>query len=188
MQAKPLSALAFSQFDESCQNAKTCKYSRLQNLPKIRPKSIQADLSSCEHAHRSHPRKVGRLSRKEEGRSGPVSRVLSRTVIPLGLASPQGSSNLPERNAGRANAFLFGLAPDGVCRAVPVTRSAVRSYRTVSPLPRVSKHRSAVCSLLHFPSAHAAQALPGIPPCGARTFLDMGKPCRDDPAHFACAV
>ena len=30
---------------------------------------------------------------------------------------------------------LFGLAPSGVCRAAPVTGRAVRSYRTVSPLP-----------------------------------------------------
>ena len=32
--------------------------------------------------------------------------------------------------------------------------------------------RSAVCSLLHWPSAHAAQELPGTLPYGARTFLD----------------
>ena len=31
--------------------------------------------------------------------------------------------------------FLFGLAPSGVYRATSVTRSAVRSYRTLSPLP-----------------------------------------------------
>jgi hypothetical protein len=30
---------------------------------------------------------------------------------------------------------LFGLAPGGVCRAVSVTKDAVRSYRTLSPLP-----------------------------------------------------
>jgi len=30
---------------------------------------------------------------------------------------------------------LFGLAPGGVCRAAFVTEGAVRSYRTVSPLP-----------------------------------------------------
>jgi hypothetical protein len=30
---------------------------------------------------------------------------------------------------------LFGLAPGGVFPATPVTRSAVRSYRTFSPLP-----------------------------------------------------
>src|SRR3546814_166645 len=55
------------------------------------------------------------------------------------------------------------------CR--PVARLAVRSYRTISPLPRAPKDRSAVCFLLHFPSARAAQALPGTVPCGARTFL-----------------
>src|SRR5439155_5148430 len=30
---------------------------------------------------------------------------------------------------------LFGLAPHGVCRAPSVAVGAVRSYRTVSPLP-----------------------------------------------------
>jgi len=37
---------------------------------------------------------------------------------------------------------------------------------------RIRRCRSAVCSLLHWPSAHAAQELPGTLPCGARTFLD----------------
>ena len=31
---------------------------------------------------------------------------------------------------------LFGLAPGGVCRAAFVAKDAVRSYRTLSPLPR----------------------------------------------------
>jgi len=58
--------------------------------------------------------------------------------------------------------------------AVPssVATDAVRSYRTLSPLP--SPHRCsawAVCSLLHCPWARAPQALPGTLPCGARTFL-----------------
>src|SRR6478672_5827801 len=50
----------------------------------------------------------------------------------------------PTRTATRtrAGAFaplpsLFGLAPGGVCRAVSVAGNAVRSYRTVSPLPRL---------------------------------------------------
>jgi len=30
---------------------------------------------------------------------------------------------------------LFGLAPGGVCPAAAVTGGAVRSYRTISPLP-----------------------------------------------------
>ena len=61
------------------------------------------------------------------------------------------------------------------CRSV--AGLAVRSYRTVSPLPDPctpkSAGPSAVCSLLHFPSARAAQALPGTVPCGARTFLGI---------------
>jgi hypothetical protein len=65
----------------------------------------------------------------------PISRVLSWTVIPLGPASPQASSNLPGSSAGHAIGPLFGLAPGGVFRAADVAASAVRSYRTFSPLP-----------------------------------------------------
>ena len=40
------------------------------------------------------------------------------------------------RAAGcRGHASLFGLAPEGVCRAASVTGDAVRSYRTISTLP-----------------------------------------------------
>src|SRR5580700_1902842 len=35
----------------------------------------------------------------------------------------------------RAPPSLFGLAPGGACHAAAVTGSAVRSYRTLSPLP-----------------------------------------------------
>jgi hypothetical protein len=52
-----------------------------------------------------------------------------------------------------------------------VTTRAVRSYRTLSALPVPANRSSAVYSLLHFPSALAAQALPGTLPYGARTFL-----------------
>jgi len=68
-------------------------------------------------------------------RSRPVSRVLSGTVIHLGYASPRTSCDLPRDDAGHANVPLFGLAPDGVYPATPVTSSAVRSYHTISPLP-----------------------------------------------------
>lgn len=43
-----------------------------------------------------------------------VSRVLSRTVIPLRQPSLTASSNLPGSSAGHANGSLFGLAPSGV--------------------------------------------------------------------------
>ena len=46
---------------------------------------------------------------------------------------------------------LFGLAPGGVYRAASVTGRAVRSYRTLSPLPIQAKAVWAVCFLWHFP-------------------------------------
>ena len=57
--------------------------------------------------------------------------------------------------------------------AVPpsVTAGAVRSYRTISPLPSLTMSAWAVCFLLHFPWARAPQALPGTFALGARTFL-----------------
>ncbi len=46
---------------------------------------------------------------------------------------------------------LFGLAPDGVYPATPVASSAVRSYRTISPLPDHSKvvGRYIFCGTFH---------------------------------------
>ncbi len=70
--------------------------------------------------------------------SGPISRVLSWTVIHLGCLSPSTSSNLPGSSAGHAIGSLFGLAPGGVCPAIAVTNNAVRSYRTFSPLPKIN--------------------------------------------------
>ncbi len=69
---------------------------------------------------------------------------------------------------------LFDLAPGGACRAAPVARRAVRSYRTVSPLP---PYWTAVCSLWRFPSGSGSPPSPAgryPAPClhGARTFLD----------------
>ncbi len=78
----------------------------------------------------------------------PVSRVLSAPVPLKGSAWDGHSSGTrlatrlsrPTRAAGRDIPGLrlpplFGLAPGGVYPAAAVTGSAVRSYRTVSPLP-----------------------------------------------------
>src|SRR5271168_2055823 len=68
------------------------------------------------------------------------------TAIPLGRPSPDASSNQPERQGQRTRprgawkrraSLLFGLAPGGACRAADVAADAVRSYRTLSPLPQV---------------------------------------------------
>ena len=75
----------------------------------------------------------------------PLARLRRVTTIPLVPSLLAGSSNLPE-GCGRAvrpglprcrdgpDAFLFGLAPCGVLPATDVATSAVRSYRTFSPL------------------------------------------------------
>jgi len=63
---------------------------------------------------------------------------------------------------------LFGLAPGGVCRAVCVATSAVRSYRTVSPLPRLTPIGGllSVALSLGFPPAdvirHRVSVEPGL--------------------------
>jgi len=45
------------------------------------------------------------------------------------------------------NVPLFGLAPGGVYPATPVTSRAVRSYRTISPLP--ARGRYIFCGTFH---------------------------------------
>ena len=95
-----------------------------------------------------------------------VSRILSaaepRTAISLGPPLPGGSSTRPaplpaDRGCRRlpGGGRLLALALGGVCRAPPVARRAVRSYRTLSPLPRAPRgavRRSALCCTV--PRAH----------------------------------
>src|SRR5437868_14277120 len=80
--------------------------------------------------HEGHRIAVLRATAKfdRKWRSRPLSRVLSWTTIPLGLASPQGSSSTPGCGPSQPIAPLFGLAPSGVYRAVrrcPRTRWAL---------------------------------------------------------------
>jgi hypothetical protein len=79
-----------------------------------------------------------------------ISRVLfarrdGQMIISLGWLSPATSRGLPAAQATRAGSrCLLGLAPTGGYRAAPVTRRAVGSYPTVSPLP-LDKGRSVFC-------------------------------------------
>ena len=50
---------------------------------------------------------------------------------------------------------LFGFAPGGVYPAIDVAADAVRYYRTLSPLPRPKRRRSALCG-----------TFPGVAPAG----------------------
>ena len=96
--------------------------------------------------------------------------------------------------AARGGAPLFALAPGGACRAIDVTADAVRSCRTVSPLPT---SRRAVCSLWRCPASRLGWPLTSTLPCGARTFLPRVvsagvRPDGSDPVRTvvetACAV
>jgi len=81
--------------------------------------------------------------------------VVSRVLLPLGPKAMQRQSCISDRRCRRspatypgvlmrraASAPLFGLAPGGVYPATPVTRSAVSSYLTISPLPRYRTSRA----------------------------------------------
>ena len=63
-----------------------------------------------------------------------------------------------------APSLLFGLAPGGVFRAPAISRRAVVSYTTFSPLPRsrASAPSPAVYSLWHFPSARLETCRPRV--------------------------
>lgn len=66
---------------------------------------------------------------------------------------PRPSSSLPGSDASHAMTPLFGLAPDGVCRAGPVTSPAVGSYPArPSPRPRSRKTPTRTVSPLPDPS------------------------------------
>lgn len=118
-------------------------------------------------AARERPRKLA--LRQEKSRSRSVSRVLcphrvtalGPTYIHLGAELPRHliSEQPGSIEAGslptpfEAGTSLLALAPGGVCRAGRLAPAAVRSYRTLSPLPAPCG-AWAVCFLLHCPADH----------------------------------
>ncbi len=81
-------------------------------------------------------RRVRDGRRQVSARNKPSSVPLRGRIIHLGLPLPTASCGLPGTQAERATPrSLFGLASGGVCQRLAVTRSPVRSYRTLSPLP-----------------------------------------------------
>src|SRR5262245_44970215 len=72
----------------------------------------------------------------------------SATPVARRLKQPTRTATRTRVEARASLPSLFGLAPGGVCRAASVAGSAVRSYRTVSPLPRLihnAPRRSVLC-------------------------------------------
>jgi hypothetical protein len=121
----------------------------------------------------------------------PVSVPLRAAIIPLGRISLSGSSGLPGSLAGRAvPPPLFGLAPRGVYPAGEITPAAVRSYRTISPLPGTNPGGIFSVALsvseIRTPavSRHAALWRPDFPPPG---FLP-GSDCPSASLYKDCLI
>ena len=91
--------------------------------------------------HPSRPAVARRLLRPTRGSGGRAAHPLCSALLRVGFVEPP--------------------------RSPP---ALVRSYRTVSPLPRTFRPE-AVCFLLHFPWDCSRWALPSTLPFGARTFL-----------------
>lgn len=98
--------------------------------------------------------------------------------------------DLPEGclSAGEQPSFCLVLLQMGFTKPHKSLYVLVRSYRTVSALPVVCEHPSAVYSLLHFPSGRPNLALASILLCEAPTFLSTflcrGHP-NDSPSHLS---
>jgi len=142
----------------------------------LRPGRAKPGTNWPSNGHRPPVPERKHLKSEENGRSRPVSRVLSRRVvafpaaadIPLGPALPPASSELPGSAAGNRIAPLCALAPGGACRAARVATGAVRSYRTVSPLPAFAGGLFSVALSRESPrlavSQHPALWSPDFPP------------------------
>ena len=123
---------------------------------------------------------ANKVHRRDGHSSGtPVTRRLKQ---PTRTAGSRHRSRSLGAYAPNSAPSLFGLAPGGVYRAAGVTAGAVRSYRTVSPLPRplrplprkrerikVGERRSVLCGTV--PRLAPAGCYPAPLVHGARTFL-----------------
>jgi hypothetical protein len=118
---------------------------------------------------------AGRTRRRDGHSSGtPVTRRLQQPTRTAG--SGHRSRSFQRLRAKSFAPSLFGLAPGGVCRAACVTAGAVRSYRTVSPLPSLPQEgrRSVLCGTV--PGLAPAGCYPAPLVHGARTFLPGSLP------------
>ena len=111
-------------------------------------------------------------SRKRDGHS-------SRTPVARRIKQPTRTAD-PDRSGIAPAPFLFGLAPGGVCRAASVAGNAVRSYRTVSPLPRLNATRRGGLFSVALSLGRSRRA---IPPDVIRHRLSM-EPGLSSPAAF----
>jgi hypothetical protein len=118
----------------------------------------RAPLFSRQPAYKPGSGRHANVFRMRDGHSSgtPVARRLKQPTRTAGSGPIQ-----KQVRTHRLAPSLFGLAPGGVCPAAGVTASAVRSYRTFSPLPRPTQHAAAVCFLWHCPWVRTRRMLSG---------------------------
>ena len=92
-----------------------------------------------ENFHPAFKAFMSRSPRQRNGFGKAVSRILSallraERIICLSSQYPE-PVRFRETRSGQLQGPLFGLAPDGVCRASSLALRAVVSYTTFSPLP-----------------------------------------------------
>jgi hypothetical protein len=91
----------------------------------------------------------------------------SGTCVTTCLKQPTRIPYGPHVMTFQSHGFLFGLAPSGVFPATTVASCAVRSYRTISPLPQRGGIFSVALSVgSHLPGVtwHSALWSPDFPP------------------------
>ena len=117
-------------------------------------------------------------STSNQVRSRPISRVLCRPegrwrsfLWTIRRRTPQAIYPGTRRAAVSFPYLILLRVGFAVPCGVSPARGALLPHR-FTLATRILRCRSAVCSLLHFPSARAAQTLSGTLPYGARTFLD----------------
>jgi len=110
-------------------------------------------------------------------------------AIPLGRPLPAGSSNQPGQRSGDGSKVfssekilalpLFGFAPGGACRAAHVAMRAVRSYRTISPLPCGGLFSVALSLGLPPPDVirHRVSVEPGLSSAATAAAIRPAGPC-----------
>jgi hypothetical protein len=114
------------------------------------------------------PRPLTGFGRGDGHSSGtPVAERLVRPTRAAARRSARRHRIAPGGIDPRRLPLLLGLAPGGVFHAAVVAGGAVRSYRTVSPLPPVRQAGagSAVSFMWHYPWGRPRRGLPGtVPP------------------------
>ena len=149
---------------------------RLARQPESPPRGLVGEARGTARTTSSTRRLTTTAKKKESAcKPGSVENDHSSGIAVTGNLKRPTRKHAGTRAATCVATSLFGLAPGGVCRAAKCChwRGALLPHRFT--LTSFIAEASAVYFLLHFPSAHAAQALPGT--SSARS--------PDFPPHFA---